>query len=1121
MQRRYVLIVGLPILVLFCIIFSQLVAIVSVHAINTKYWDDTNNNNCDLAQQYCGSQNIKSAVGETQYVHKSGVSVRAYFHSQGSGTITIYGANYCPGQSNNPDNLETEDYYGSHSIGQNGTPATYFALYSFGDQAYGIDYQYGRYYSGDDARCNDPVILHVITQQDTSITGQPIYYADIFVSSMITSPSGYPGVQNYFDMAITGGDKYAIAQLKTQPSQVGYSGTMQKVGGSGNYTDYIVKFGSDCTITKDTPNQKLYSYDLDAAGGSGAQVGPPIKMELWEQLPNQDWKQLWKDVTPPKIDNQATPIDFTAKPGARYEWHINGVYKNNTLQVSAPFDSIFYKNTVDDPLCLNKSYTYPNTTLDDGTISINGTRGTSHNFKHYVDVNPYAPGHNGTVNWRVQTKTNNGGWADSGRTGTETIDRQQIDNAAALVNTGPYVVPSTGSGRYCERLVLSNPQTSDNVGIRYTTSQELCIDYDNSVIPGNLPIKTVEFRTQGGGAEVKDEPEKTEDVNGGSLSGTLGVKPATNELGYENQAKQIEAQPVVEAEHPIGTGTDGQRTVDDSYAATCIPRTHPDGNGNWVPDVPTVCVVYDCPNGGGLSGTTCVKSHEEWHYYCIVPGMGYVDRGWHSSDPSCGYSNYDSCPDGTPARTGPSNGKRACNDAWTCAYGQLWTNVGKPYCEFRCDLGVGSKALLAETKPMTNNKGTTFETWGNGDTNCYKPWQVSIICQITYTSTGGTWVPSSGRRVVNGTVQTWTETITTDAYGNMANYCTNPPGGYWATQYEYGDIGTQGCIALSLATVSVFTDTSPSPLSPNNRVVKTAFWNRAIVGGPATKCWTSIGRPYAQFNNTDISTMTCGSGAGDVNLYAYDDYGSSVEYAAFAAGTINALRTNYNNGSQGLAFASDGGKSATGGGYFGGKSNSNCNYYASLVNSHGSFVQSRIKVYDSDVTIDQNFIRNNLTSSAYTPGSYAIFAPNITVSGNISLPFTLSNDASNLNNTGAVILYLIAKNSVSINSGVTNVDAMLISDNTINTCNGSAPACENNLTINGGLAAANIQFRRTGLSSLNCSRPGRGDVCAKYDRPAETINYGAYYEIFTAPFQPVSGIDQGKYDSIKSVAPIF
>lgn len=1108
------------------------------YGLGYKYWDDSasnekqHRNDCDAYESRtkpkytCGQQNIRSEVGKTRYVRSSGISIRAYFTSNVGAQIVINGVNYCYGTSGQYDAMQSGDYYASHmnelNPGMNVT-TFYAATGSFkGGDVYGKYYPSTDTYKDKCAGNNNQITIDVNPVKDKNITAKDLYYVEIYVDP-INNSSGFDGIINSFDMHIKSGNGFLIAQEGTK-AKSGYDGTMRKVSGPGEYTDYVVKFGTPCGYTSTTKTQKLLSYDLDSILGSSgnAQVGREIttSLEVWDSNGNPVKGDGWDHQPVPNSENRMTPFSFVPKPGYRYKWTMHDVYQNNTIQLSPPvgFNSVYWRNVPDDPLCLNKTYTYPNTTLDNGNVSISATNGSNHTFRHYVDVDRFAPNHGGTVNWKVQTKTNNGAWTDTGRSGTEKIEKDQVDNADALVNTGPYTAPATGEGQYCEQLVLSNPQKPEDVGIRYTTSQALCVNYGSGGPgPGGLPIKTVEFKTQGGGGDVKDEPEVTVDVDGSSLSGTLGVKPNTNELGYQNQSKYIDPQPVYETEHPIGTSTDGEKTVPDDYPATCILRTEL-VNGSWVPVVPNVCEVYTCPNGGSLSGTTCVKSHQEYHYYCIVTNLGYVDRGWHASDPGCGYSDYDSCPDGTPARLGqPSGQRRACNDAWTCAYGKLWTNVGKPYCEFRCDGGTGNKAILAESRIMTNSpQGNQFETWGNGDTNCYKPWQVTVSCQITYTDNGGRWISSGSRRVVNGTVQTWPETITTDERGNMTSYCNNPPGGYWATQYEYGRVGSQGCMALSLVSISIFTDTPPSPLSPNNRQVKTVYWNRAIVGGAAQKCWTSVGRPYAQFNNTDISTMTCGTGAGNVKMYAMDEYGSSVEYAAYVAGTISSLRTNYNNGSQGLAFASDGSKTI-GGGQFASKSGGDCNYYDSLANSSGSFVQSRIKIYDGDITVDQGLVNSIITST----GSYAIFANNITVNGNINLSFKLSNDPNNPNETGAKVLYLIAKNNINVNANVTNLDAMLISNKNINTCSGSPNQCENNLVINGGLAAGTVQFKRTGKSSLNCARPGHGSVCNEYQYPAELINYGAYYELFLPPFKPVSGLDQGRYDSIKSVAPIF
>jgi hypothetical protein len=136
---------------------------------------------------------------------------------------------------------------------------------------------------------------------------------------------------------------------------------------------YNIKFGSDCSV-KTTTRQSLYFYDMDNAGGAGAQPDAEgnVTINLFETLPGgaETQVRLYKGATsyltytPPNIDDTTTTVDFDAKPGAKYRVQINNVYYNNIIQTSTPYDGIFFQRP-----CIP-----PDLTLDAGSCpTISGT----------------------------------------------------------------------------------------------------------------------------------------------------------------------------------------------------------------------------------------------------------------------------------------------------------------------------------------------------------------------------------------------------------------------------------------------------------------------------------------------------------------------------------------------------------------------------------------------------------------------------------------------------------------------------------------------------------------------------------------------------------------------------
>lgn len=1134
MKFRQRLLLGLPLISFGLLLMLQAIIVVPTYAMSNKYWDDSSGA-CDIS--YCGQQVIKQVSGETRFVKHMGTNVKAYFTSGGLNTVTIYKGNFCPNASSNFDTIQSGDYYSSHASElSNGQQVTMFTSVSGGFPGTPV---YGKYYSGNQNECDVPINITVNPVRDDTITGRPLWVSEISVINLLTAPPEKSGAVNYFDMAITGQDIYKIAQSAQFGN--GWDGTMEKINdasdsGDLNFTDYKVRFGTPCTVTKsETVNMLSYDLDNDINDPSGAQKYRSIWMslEVWDKTGKSSYyNDVWKHK--PAGNSVDSPINYTitTEPGFRYEWIIHDVYENNVIQISPPkgYDGIFWENMPDDPLCLpNNSTTWANTKTNGQDNTISTTKTDPITFDHYADVN-YLTGANGSVDWEVWSSTNNQPYAKAPRNaiGTEIVDKAQVDNSDALVNTYKWSPPAKSTGIYCERLLLKNAKATDKVVIiQPNPSNARCVFYDTT--GGNPPggggggliPRTVEFMAQGGGATVKDEPEVSVATNIDSLYAGVGTKPATNELGYVEVASKLIPNKVNEnaltSPDPMSRNA-RQSPVPRSmganpnyvYAAFVSAGVCPSGY-EYEP-VTIVCrkvSSYSCNTGwynSGPTDSTCYQDYTIYDWYCTDPGDHTVAWGQESTNVKCLVNvDYSPCVDASHSGTEWKAAAGACPNTWLCKYAGALPMVDKsmtPLCEYRCNNGTGARAIWSIPQNDTTGK---YNLQNGRDINCYQPWQVSVSCQITYTADGGKWFRANGAIVPAGTVQSWVETITTDSWGNVASYCKNPTGGYLATRYVYGAIGTEACAVLSIGAVSGFTNEAPalgSPLSPNNRpaINKLYQWSRAITGSPSSKCWRSIGRPYAQFNNTDVSTMGCGiGGSGDVKMWKIDNYGSSVEYALYAGGSIvDSIITNYNNGSQGLIFASDGTKNSTGTN-FGKRAGGTCDYYASLDNpANSSFVTSHVIHISGAVNLTQALVNSYMP----TNGSYVIFADDININSNIDLSFKLSNDANNLNDTGIKVLYLVTKNAINVSPGVTNVDASLISNGTINTCNGSANSCENNLTINGGLAAAKVLLKRTGLSSLNCNRSDSGTVCAPYNRPAEVINYGAYYEMFTAPFKP-------------------
>ncbi len=173
------------------------------------------------------------------------------------------------------------------------------------------------------------------------------------------------GTQNSFRIVVTT-NGYAVGYDSTiAASQFG----INQVDPLSGYTDYLLKFAGDCTLTS-ARTEELQWYD-DDNGVAGIQPSPmrfqlrkyPVAGGAYSVQPfislrktNGDaisWSQSGGWYTAYSGSRSTVAARFTAEPGYRYIWYWDNVYYNNTLQFKLAFDSIYYNTGCQRPADFN------------------------------------------------------------------------------------------------------------------------------------------------------------------------------------------------------------------------------------------------------------------------------------------------------------------------------------------------------------------------------------------------------------------------------------------------------------------------------------------------------------------------------------------------------------------------------------------------------------------------------------------------------------------------------------------------------------------------------------------------------------------------------------------------
>lgn len=436
---------------------------------------DTFFDNSDVSRHpgASGSPSVELAVGQTNYVRKTAAKLKVYFTSS-SGSVRFERYKYCPsGADEGPGSAKDTVFTVSSSTGKvrvNGKGAW--------ESEQSVT---GGYTTG--GGCNDSLTfdLRNLTKDKSGM-----------FSAKIDVDNDSGDYMNFFRIVSpTKGAVIAHAEGKA-----GWDVTIDQRGESPKWSDYKIKFGSDCDV-KSAGKRAIRLYDLDGPGGSGAQVGR-ITLRLrardmaggsWSyvDISNTENRGYAQSINPVQQSNADQLVWFTARPNYQYEFELNNVYYNNTIQYGAPFDGIYYLTGCQDWKARSETFVRGGGRSGWGSAgrTVTAAPGKTVYFRH--DVINDGPGVASTKG-RVQRNWNGSGdvsgWRDwDDLRGSNNLKSGQRHTPIKDIS---FKIPDDAAAGtlYCQRYFIDPSKNNKGDLSGGFTGNQACVQVSSNPLPG-------------------------------------------------------------------------------------------------------------------------------------------------------------------------------------------------------------------------------------------------------------------------------------------------------------------------------------------------------------------------------------------------------------------------------------------------------------------------------------------------------------------------------------------------------------------------------------------------------------------------------------------------------------
>lgn len=551
-----------------------------------------------------GSSIIMMDNGQTRYVRLSNSKLRVWFKNPNGNTITISNGNFCTGSAH--DYIEGEDRATPAGI-PNARDITSFHVFS---NVGGIDStKTGKKYSMGDANCNNDITFNVgnITGDVDAGTGSVengYYFVNLDIDYAGPTYAGaYSGIQNYFTIKAGGPDSRIGLSATPVARASGFTITQEQVDTTPANITYSAPFGTDCDNTG-PETATINFYDLDNAGGSGAQQGGPITVQLRNRTtgnyepftgksngtfngPNTAWTGGG--------DNSNQSVDFKAQPKEKYVLEIHNVFWNNTIQYSIPYSQIFAEKCVQNARLVPKaSVNYSNSGLSDSATNITDIDyGEDIIFKNWVTVSNTK----GTLNDKFRMKVSDASGNLPPEANVSFTDKNLDPDRDVPSDSNKYTLVKPAVGTYCRETNILAGNTPDYVKTPQGLDKKICA----TVVQSRWHIKgtssvTPDVQNPGKGVQfthvVKNTgPAQSDTITGSVVWGPGGVIPSAGPTctPRSNYSQKFAPSP------------NGFITINCAFT---IPNTAQDGQ-QYCQSI-TWDHTSDTKPGGGQSAPACV-----------------------------------------------------------------------------------------------------------------------------------------------------------------------------------------------------------------------------------------------------------------------------------------------------------------------------------------------------------------------------------------------------------------------------------------------------------------------------------------------------------------------------------